>query len=514
MILAASRSRRAWPALIALTLVLIGCPHPVRGQVGDTLAAPAAPAGARFVEASDLDEDGDLDGEDLRLAFARCGERPTPGGCVVSLLPATYHDIQLVVPPTVSELRGTGDASTLVGRIRGKVGPILRRRPSERGHATRFVSFRIDGAKQQLAISPGTQHNCIRIGDKTRHRLTGGLIENVTCESVAKIGFFLEDAPGWTIRGNRVRYIGCWDATGTSQVPWRPNGIPAERMGCGAWGRRQPDEFNQPGRITPGIGIEVTRNSHDVDIDSNLVQYFTKIGIQGISSDGAGTGAHPRNGRIANNTVEWGLTGIALVRTRGWTVSDNVARDLSPAWMYGNVGKGFGCAHDGVGSRWLRNQAIRTGGVGFDIGCSCRPFLQDPGEKTCQLEATANRTTDSCLRIGKALGAIDVQTKPSAPDERRATGVVLSGNEVVRTRCDSAVNLRGFDDVRIGSEVSRLEAGERFGLRARSANDLVVHAPAFRGSGKGVALQIDAADAPARIEGRPTGTWGPGRKGR
>lgn len=490
--------------LLGLITCLACHPSPSAGEAIEPL--PQAPP-RRIVEAADLDNDGDLDGVDLRLAFGLCDTVPATEACTISLLPAAYEDVQLVVPPSVYEIRGHGDSTTLVGRTRSPIGPVLHRRPSETGHATRFISFRIDGAKQRLKNAPGNYHNCIRVGDKTIRQLAGGLIEDVTCESVAQEGFFLEDAPRWTIRRNRIRYIGCWDARGTRQDPWRPNGIPAERMGCGAWGQRQPDESNQPGRITTGVGIEITRNSDEVVIESNLVQYFTKIGIQGISGARAGPGAYPRNGRITANTVEWGLTGIALVRTRGWVVADNVARDLSPPWMFGNVGKGYGCAHDGVGSRWMGNRATRTGGVGFDIGCSCSPTVPSSGPRECRIEFTANHSADSCLRFGKGLGAIEAQTRSGPPGSRRPSGIVISRSEAIRTQCDSAVKLQSFDDVRIDSAGSTFEGGRRFGLHAVDAQRLTVRAASFRGTGNGIALEIDASSHDPRVIGTPVGTW-------
>lgn len=505
-------ARARYPRLPRLVLLVVGSIWWFFHHGGTSFGQESLPSqtenAARIVDATDLDGDGDLDGGDIRLAFSRCDEDPEPESCVVALLPATYRDVQLVVPPGVSEIRGQGDATILVGRTESPIGPVLHRRPSQSGHATRFVSFRIDGAKQRLSISPGPRHNCIRIGDKTSKTLAGGLIEDITCESVAQEGFFLEDAPGWTIRRNRIRYIGCWDAHGTEQAPWRPNGIPSERMGCGPWGARQPDESNQPGRITTGVGIEITRNSDDVEIDSNLVQYFTKIGIQGISGRAAGPEAYPRDGRIAGNTVEWGLTGIALVRTRGWTVEDNVARDLAPPWMFGNVGKGYGCAHDGVGSRWLRNRAIRTGGVGFDIGCSCSPTEAGSGPRLCGIEFAANRSTDSCLLFGRGVGALEAQTGAAAPRGFRPSGIVIARSEVVRTRCDSAVKIRGFDDVRIDSASSNFEGGRRFGLHAVDAHRITVRAGSFRGQGAGKALEIEASSLAPRVEGLPSGVWG------
>lgn len=481
-------------------LLLLSCPTIAFSQQDATTSYPV-------IEAVDSEPDGDLDGADLVAAFRRCDRLGKNAGCVVELLPAVYRDVQVKVPPTVYEIRGQGELSILRGPVRPKNAPILLREPRDGGYGTRFRNFTIDGNKQNLLSSPGAHHNCIRVTDKTAQTLSGGLIREITCKNVAGEGIYLEDAPDWKIQNNVITYIGCWDATGTNEVPWRPNEIDARLMSCGLWGQSQPDEFNQPGRVTTGIGIEISRNSHNVEISGNRVRYFTKIGIQGIAGAANAPSLYPRNGRVFSNVVEWGLTGIAMVRTIGWTVENNLVQDLSPPWMYGNVGKGYACSHGGNGNRFTENIAIRTGGAGFSFGCSCIGPNEGSNRNQCDIVAERNVTLGSCLRMGKRLGALDVKANEWKPGMPYREGVRLTDNVVVDTACEATVMVRGYKDVAITGSESSLDSGSRYGLLIMHTSDVDVDATILRGLGEGVGVMADAHSKKVSISGTPGGMW-------
>ncbi|MFK7895437.1 MAG: hypothetical protein AB8G23_06355, partial [Myxococcota bacterium] len=289
--------------------------------------------------------------------------------------------------------------------------------------------------------------------------------------------------------------------------PWRPNGIDARLMSCGAWGRSQSDEFNQPGRVTTGIGIEISRNSHNVEISGNHVRYFTKIGIQGIAGAANTPDQYPRNGRVFSNTVEWGLTGIAMVRTIGWTVENNLVLDLSPPWMFGNVGKGYSCSHGGNGNRFTENVAVRTGGIGFSFGCSCVGREKNPSQNECNIVAERNVTLSSCLRIGKRLGAIDVKANRWKPGTPHRKGLTMTGNVVIDTACEASLMVQGFKDVSITGSSLSLDSGTKYGALLTHSSELSIDAKMLRGLTDSVGVKADAHSKQVVISGKPGGEW-------
>ena len=384
---------------------------------------------------ADSEPDGDFDDADVEAALAACDAAAPRGGCDVQLLTdTTYVDVQVKVGPHVRFFRGGGDGSLIRGPIAPDGEAIIRREPRDGGWPTVFEDFRIDGRKQELTADPGG-HNCIEIGDSTSNQLAGGTIQRVTCENVAKEGFQIEDAPGWSFLDNTLRYLGC-------HQNWSPDGIidPA-LMDCGPWATGQPDDDNQPGRTTPGIGIEVQRNSDDAVIVGNLVEYFTKIGIQGIDSQIAAEPSYPARGLVRGNTIRWGLSGVALVRTNDWTVDDNDLFDIGASWQFGNVGAATSCSFAGRRSQFTNNDVRRTSGSGMGIACDCGATVG--GGFGCGVVATGNRIEDACGR-DTTFGTFFADTLGSLGT---AVGLTATGNTIVSSACPTELNLDGYVSV-------------------------------------------------------------------
>lgn len=391
----------------------------------------------------DSEPNGIYNDADIEAALTACTAAAPAWGCEIVLGGHTYADVHVEIPPHVRVFRGEGDASVLLGASSPSGDPIILREPRDGGWPTVFRDFKIDGNKQALTSDPGN-HNCIKVGDPTATTLASGSIIRVTCESVAKEGFQIEDAPGWTFRDNVLRYLGCHDgenADGGAISDWEPNGINADLMKCGTWGASVSDDDNQPGRKTPGIGIEVQRNSDDALIVGNLVEYFTKIGIQGIDSIVAPEASYPARGVVRGNTVQWGLSGIALVRTNDWVVDDNDVFDIGASWQFGNVGAGTSCSFAGRRSQFTNNDVRRTAGSGMGIACDCGATIG--GSFACGVVVTGNTITDAC-QGDTTYGTIFADVLGTLGT---AVGITITGNSIVSSDCLTDLNIDGYSDV-------------------------------------------------------------------
>lgn len=393
--------------------------------------------------AEDSEPDGDFDDADVEAALSACTSAAPQWGCEIVLEDRLYTDVQIEVPPHVRVFRGSGSTSELLGPAEPGDAPIVLREPRDGGWPTVFRDFRIDGNKQNLTAEPG-DHNCIEVGDSSASQLRGGSIIRVTCESVAHEGFQIEDAPGWSFMDNTLRYLGCYDgpnADGGALDDWEPNGIDADLMKCGTWGAAASDDDNQPGRKTPGVGIEVQRNSHDAVITGNLVEYYTKIPIQGIDSNVAAESSYPTGGLVRGNTVQWGLSGIAMVRTNGWTVDANTISDIGAPWQVGNVGAGTSCSFAGRGTRFTGNTITRTQGSGMGVGCDCGATVG--GGFECGVVVTGNTITDAC-QGDTTYGTIFADVLGTLGT---AVGITITGNSINSSECPTDLNIDGYSDV-------------------------------------------------------------------
>lgn len=464
----------------------------------DTIYAPDT-----FV-AVDSEPNGIYNDADVEAALAACVSAAPRGGCEIVLEAQTYTDVQIEVPHYVRTFRGHGDDSVLKGPASPSGEAIVLREPRDSGWPTVFRDFKVDGNKQNLTSAPG-DHNCIRVEDPTSSQLSGGRIENVTCESVAEEGFFIEDAPNWTIVNNTLRYLGCYDETGTSEDPWTPNGLDADVMRCGAWAAGEADESNQPGRVTNGIGIEVFRNSDNVYISGNLIEYYTKIGIQGIDSDSAAENSYPANGTVKNNTIRWGQTGIAMVRTNGWTVEGNMITDMDPPWSFGAEGRGITCSFAGRGNVFRSNSISRTGASGLDIGCGCGLGIGATEPHTCGVVADANTIDDACRVYTTNTASVKANAQSWVNLDPFVSGITLSDNVATGSNCTSGVLVVGYSDVVVSG--GAYEGGSTYGLRATDGDGLTVDASVFLGSGTGTGISIESTVSNCTVTGSPSGTW-------
>lgn len=432
------------------------------------LAIPAHSAGVSFsgaghganqdaptvFRAVDSEPDGDFDDADVEAALTACDSAAPANGCRIELVwGETYTDAQIEVGEHVRYFRGFDEATTLLGPTDANDEPIVLREPRDGGWATRFTHFKVDGQKQNLTAG-GAQHNCIEVGDATSNQLAGGYIRKVVCENVTSHGFQIEDAPNWTFADSTIRYIGCYDgpnADGGPLADWTPNSIDGGLMECGTWDDAFSDDDTQPGRKWPGIGIEVQRNSHNAVITGNLVEYYTKIAIQGIDSSMADESSYPTNGLVQGNTVQWGLSGISLVRSNEWTVDANFIYDIGAPWQVGNVGAGTACAFAGRGSQFTNNTIERTNGSGMGVSCDCGATIG--GGFECNVVVTGNSITDAC-ETDTTFGTIFANTLGTLGD---ADGITITGNTIVSSSCGTDLNIDGY--INVTEDVSSVASG-------------------------------------------------------
>lgn len=455
----------------------------------------------------DSEPDGDYDDDDVEAALAACVDENPLGGCIIELEAQTYTDVQIEIPAQVTEFRGQGDASVLLGPASPAPGPIILREPRDQGFATKFHDFKVDGNKQNLTSAP-TEHNCIRIEDATNATLTDGEVYNVTCESVAHEGFLLDDAPRWSITSNTFRYLGCYDPTGTAEDPWSPGGIDSDLMGCGSWAAGEPDESNQPGRVTNGVGIEIGRNSDDVVITGNVIEYVTKIGIQGIDSSGAAESSYPEGGLVSENTVRWaGSVGIAMVRTTGWTVSSNTIEDTTADWQFGNTGQGIACSFAGRGNLFDGNTTTRTGGPGLDVGCGCGLAIGAAEPHTCNIIVRNNTVTDPCQVFTTNTAAINIQAQSWQTLDPFVDGVEVYDNEVAQSVCPAALWITGYSGMDLTNQGGFYGAGASYGLYVTDGEDLDVYSRQFFGFGSGTGIFVENTVSDCVLTFFPTGAW-------
>lgn len=489
----------------------------------------------------DADGDLDFDDADLELVLAQAdAENPLPGTCAFSVPAETFVDVQIQFPPcTVSVMGVDRNLSVFLGPTspgvpsdepdnQGNGGILLFEARDGMADGLVLRDFTVDGNKQNLTTQP-VQHNGIRIEDITSNELNFGRIENVTVRNTADSNVFLQDATDWTITGNLFSHSGCWDNAGynlanpgSPLADWTPGGDDPSLAKCGTWGAAQtwPEgsedypsiaEVNlQKGRLINGFGLELYTNTHRANVNNNTFTRANKIGAQVIDTASTPFADYPADGAFNNNIATWnGTAGFATVRSQNWTVSNNLITDNQAAWSTGNVGKGIGCSHGGVGNVYDNNTIERMGGIGLDVGCSCGVSKDVTPPLACNVQVTNNTITDTCtIYTADTAGAIDLRTTFWTTGDPLPIGMTVEGNTVTAGHnCPAGLFASRYTDINIDSGDNVIGAGTDYGLFVSNSIDIDVDASDFVGAGTGTGLHLTATTSDCTITGTVTGTW-------
>lgn len=389
-----------------------------------------------------------FDNDAITSAISACQADDPPGGCAFEFPAGTFADIQVEWPPEARSVSGAGQGVTIIqGPIDPGGEPIFLREPRDGGFATSFYDMTIDGRKQSFPsdATVGNHHNCIQIDDPTTSILKGGEIKRVTCVNVAHEGFFLYQIEDYEIDGNTLRYLGCWDETGSAEDPWEPLGSDAALVRCGDWGAAQDDNL-QTGRKTNGIGIEIGNFARGNKVRGNLVEVTTKIGIQTVTFLGDVESNYAFGTQIVSNTVRHAaIGGIVNEYGNSTLIQSNTIENAQAPWQSGDTGKGVACSTGGRRTRIIGNSISGTGGAGIDAGCSCG-INTDSADRSCGVSVTGNTIDDTCA-IYTATSAIDADAKGWVSPAAEAEGITITGNTITNDGCAQSTTLNGYTDV-------------------------------------------------------------------
>ena len=360
------------------------------------------------------------------------------GGAVMELPPGTYTGVEnLTIPTPFFAFYCLGELGDCVleapSDITGSSRTILIEPSAGHERGMWIANLELDGNKDQWTsggttfVSGTDAHRGIEINDATLSLISGVVIENVRIHHYASEGIFIEQAIAPVIRHALLEFLGCFDDGGSG---WTPNGVSASDTGCGTWGAAAPDEDNQPGRKTVGVGIEFSNLTVDPLAADFVVRYATKICVQAISGS-ADESVWPLRPRFVRGEVSYcNDTGIAYVRSQSPIGIDNRVRDIQTPWGFGNINQGMSCNRGGRNGFFSGNLIERTGGIGIQAACGCGVSTGTEGE--CNATWVNNTIVQAC-QLDSSRTAISLQNSqyvatPTGRLELLGTRVIDSAN--------------------------------------------------------------------------------------
>jgi len=436
-------------------------------------------------------------GADIQTAINAAVSADPADGAILELPTGTYTNVEITLAPPIKEVRCAGNARSdcvLQGAsyIRGTTTIVQVDPVDIYEHGLWIHGFTIDGNKQAwipdagcvdsngdgFCDSDGTTpvgtlwdptfagaqeaHRCLLVDDASVERSKEILIENMHIHSCGSELVRVEYADNTRIENNLLAYAGCFDNTLGGGATW--TGVDLAEVGCGTWADTAPDEQNQPGRKSNGVGVEIGAGSDNAIIKNNIIEYFTKIGVQPIG--GTTEDDYPDNVRIESNVIRWGgSTGIALVNSQTSWVIDNHVSHIDADWGFGNVGKGMSCIAGNRNTVIQGNYFEDLGGTGIDAACGCGLYQTPETPGVCDAIYIDNVVDRPCQQQTNYYG-ITVNSGTLGYSGTPTGRLTLVNNRILNNSCTAAdtdyndesafspLVIREPDEIRSGTSIN------------------------------------------------------------
>ncbi len=222
------------------------------------------PAGGGVVTVDDLNGDGRLTGEDLKIGLARC----VPG-CTLRALARTYHDVEIVIPAEITNpmiIEGAGMGQTVFRSPVPWTRPVI-----SVSYPNPLVTLRdltVDGRKAAQISSrvPNQPQIGIRVSNPWAADSGPGVIERIEARNMLNAGIGISGGSNWIVRHSKIHDNGC-----SSQFPCPK----LQTIDPGA-------RLNDPTWQSVGFGI--VTESRDNTVHDNEIWNINKIGIEACGS--------------------------------------------------------------------------------------------------------------------------------------------------------------------------------------------------------------------------------------